>query len=84
MIRLTDEEISQAKKGHTAVIQDHPSVYPQDVAVAEAQVKKFMEWGNEDCDCPTNKLAQMNRNRPVRKRKTCWRCWQALLEEATK
>ena len=41
---LKDEEISQAKKGHTAVIQEHPSVYPQDIAVAKAQLKKVVEW----------------------------------------
>ena len=36
---IEDEEISQAKKGHTAIIQAHPSVYPQDTAVAKAQLQ---------------------------------------------
>ena len=41
---LTEEEISEAKKGHTAIIQAHPSVYPQDIAVAKAQLKKVVEY----------------------------------------
>ena len=39
MKRIIKEEISEAKRGHMAVIQSHPSVYPQDIAVAQAQLE---------------------------------------------
>lgn len=35
---LTKEQISDAKKGHTAIIELHPSVYEDDYAIAEAQL----------------------------------------------
>ena len=36
---MSKEVISDAKKGHTAVIEAHPKVYPQDIAVANAQAR---------------------------------------------
>jgi len=41
-------------------------------------LKEFGQWGEEECDCPTNSLAQTDRNKPIRKRRTCWKCWQVL------
>ena len=43
MKRISEERISNAKKGHTAVIQEHPTVYPQDIAVADAQLSADKE-----------------------------------------
>ena len=36
---MSKGQISDAKKGHTAVIQAHPSVYEDDIAIAEAQAE---------------------------------------------
>lgn len=49
-------------------------------AQCELDMREFVAWGNENCDCPTNSLAQTDRNKPARKRKTCWKCWQSLTE----
>ena len=56
---LTLEELSNAKKGHTAVIEAQPTVYPQDWAVAKAQLAKAQKgeqrirellWATHPCE----------------------------------
>ena len=37
MERISDEEISEAKRGHTAIIEPHPSVFEDDRAIRDAQ-----------------------------------------------
>ena len=44
---MLKEQISDAKKGHTAIIQAHPDVYDHDYAVAEAQAEISFKAGRE-------------------------------------
>ena len=39
MKRISERGISNAKKGHTAIIEFRPTVYEQDYAVAQAQLE---------------------------------------------
>ena len=54
------------------------ALMPDKKEIRKDEKEMILAWGNELCDCPTNSLAQTDRNKPVRKRKTCWKCWQAL------
>jgi len=48
-------------------------------AVAKAQyqqdLKDFIAWGDELCDCPKNEFPTQHGHT---KRHHCWRCWQSL------
>ena len=76
---LTPEENDEAFKKRIAR-GDRDEVYPlkDEPLIRKDEREVILAWGNELCDCPTNSLAQTDRNKPVRKRKTCWKCWQAL------
>ena len=51
-------------------------------AAAKTQLKKVVEWGNEDCK-EHGQLVQDGKYPIVKiiKRRRCPQCWQALLEE---
>ncbi len=80
MIGLTDDEITKAidevyYKG-TGIYQ----VNVADKAIAKAQLKKVVEWGNERC--PHTKDFDGIENIPaLLYKRFCGVCWQALLEE---
>ena len=75
MIRLDDKGITEA------VNRVYPSrtgtyrVSAADRAIRDTQLKKMVEWGNEECvehpTCETTVLL----------RRECDACWQALYEE---
>ena len=75
-VGLTDEEISLAlsKQGYT------DEVHAELEVVAEAQLKKVMEWGNEDCE--EHPYTSRSKGEAYnRKHHRCPECWQGLLEE---
>ena len=91
---LTDEEILRIQNKYTeesraicggAFARDEKtelafalSSIPQ--RVAEAQLKKVYEWGNEDCfDHPYR--SRIKSEEYNRKKHRCPECWQSLLEE---
>ena len=65
-VGLTDEEISNALDEQFGTDKERFQF------VAQAQLKKVVEWGNEDC------LAELHRGG---KRRNCPECWQSLLDE---
>ena len=74
MIRLTDEEITELWK---QLNKQYPKL-DRITSIregAKAQLKKVVEWGNEDCAC----LREEGSHIPHRH--FCPRCWQALVEE---
>jgi len=46
--RLGKEQISDAKIGHTAIIEPHPSVYEDDYAIAQAQLQAIIDVIKEE------------------------------------
>ncbi len=78
MIRLTDEEIIEATQIYMFIPNGELDLdcgfLRGRQQVANAQLKKAVEWGNEECDC------DVLREHPVR-RHFCPRCWLALQKE---
>ena len=87
---LTDEEIKEASRGikvpsSTLELEEWfggMDKFFMEVkkVVAEAQLKKVIEWGNQQCtthaNCGTSGILTTGWYR-----KECPKCWQALLEE---
>ena len=48
--------------------------------VAQAQLKKVVEWGDEDCDGDDTHWGTIYS--PLKPKRQCPQCWQALKEEA--
>ena len=63
MIRLTDEEIRNAQWGSDMAFED----------MCHAQLKKVVEWGDEECGEHSHRMTLS--------RRMCPECWQTLLEE---
>ena len=81
MIQLTDEEIKQAIEAR------FPFMYPQEEEVcrltAKAQLKKVVEWRNEECTEHDHTINISGFDHKVLViHNDCEECWQALLEEA--
>lgn len=78
MIKLTDEEIRQAWVETEEREEDSRfyGVLVQDRAIAQAQLKKIVEWDRSACPHTHHKD-----DLPLNGRKDCYKCWQALLEE---
>ena len=73
MIRLTDKEISP----FVEVMQEEAKV---DIdGLLKAQLKKVVEWGDEDC-FDHNGARRREQGWHI-KRRVCPECWQTLLEE---
>ena len=78
MIRLTDEEITQA------VDKVYPSgtgtyqVNVADIAIAKTQLKRVAEWG--DGDCP-HTIDLEDAGTMILPKRSCKKCWQSLLDE---
>ena len=77
MKQLSNEDIAEAKRGHTAIIYKDgrpPDVYESDKAVArkaeQERDKEWIKWGEEDC--PYIKHGGL----PTKN--TCRKCWQEL------
>ena len=70
MIRLEDEEIQKI------LIEYGAKPWSGDLfdIIAKAQLKKFINWGNEPCDVKEH--YELNA-----KKRQCEACWQDLLEE---
>lgn len=80
MIKLTDKEIREAVRG-MIVISGRDMDASHDIA--QAQLRKVWEWGNEDCREP----AHVGRRYSQLKwggvsRRMCLECWQELRREA--
>ena len=94
MIRLTDEEIKKrwlgAYEEQELTNEDYDLVYLsnnlyyEDMyalrAVAKAQLKKDMEWGNEYCVYHPQLLPNGSLYSSLHRRQ-CDECWQSLSEE---
>ncbi len=70
---LTREEVAKIHKKYLPSIYYPPFIYPSDKAKLEAQLKKFVEWGEETCN--NHKLLVGDRFALHRE---CSQCWQAL------
>lgn len=77
MIQLTDEETEMIVARHRKECE--PCDYSFVEAGAEAQLKKVVDWGNEDC--PHNREDFYSGEKRPRCKHQCPKCWQALLEE---
>ncbi len=77
---LTDEEIRTAWERPIVDITDGHEMFiaiqeqRAQKAIAKAQLKKVVEWGNEPCDVKEH--YELNA-----KKRQCEACWQSLLEE---
>ena len=81
MILLTDEGIKQLVEKWS--FEDRCTDYLLALWAAKAQLKKVVEWGEEDCSHTDEELGILcveETGRPDKKRE-CDLCWQALLEE---
>ncbi len=79
MILLTDEEIEE-------IISPMLMVSP--ATIAKAQLKKVVEWGDEDCPEHAVEARESLRRglelcglSPIYPRRECQTCWQALKKE---
>ena len=73
MILLTDEEIKGALRFMGEDVGGHNWYEHTEKAIAKSQLKKVVEWGDEDC-------TDRSQSGTMKKRE-CGFCWQALLEE---
>ena len=73
---LTDEEITKA---FNHGVRHGDGTYPPE-AIAKAQLKKVVEWGEEECFEHPYK-SNIKSEEYNRKRHRCFECWQSLLEE---
>ena len=82
MIQLTDEEIKRVMETMSSQgIMLNPEDYLEEgKAVAKAQLKKVVEWGDEPCYIHLVKDGAVDTTEGI-KRRECPKCWQALLEE---
>ena len=87
-IRLTDEEIREALD-EWEEIEDTDGKTDLEVEIdghrfiAQAQLKKVVEWGGERCPHTKNFPDTVDRPMPelMRWKGYCPRCWQSLLDE---
>ena len=84
MILLTDEEIDKAYLEASLSIPDSPTELfdisrHHDRAIAKAQLKKVVEWGDELC--PHSEVMRGVLIYHDKLRRECLTCWQALLKE---
>ncbi|KKN75004.1 hypothetical protein LCGC14_0385060 [marine sediment metagenome] len=85
MILLTDEEIRGAIQDYNATLNQccddsYFTIHADSFnAIAKAQLKKVVEWGNEWCPVHTIEISK-DVTEVIAKHQCC-ECWQALLKE---
>lgn len=82
MDELTERELEKLNKWRREELNMPPTTWLGELnpdTVAQAQIKKLVEWGNVEC-YDHNGIQRREQGWHI-KRRECPICWQALLEE---